>query len=80
MQGQDLVYVNINDQKDVIAEQTVKAMQAAGVNRIVFIAAIGIYDEVPGAFGQWNKQMIGPILERYKKAGNLLNRYIHFFK
>jgi len=72
MQGQDLVYVNINGQEDVIAEQTVKAMQTAGVKRIVFIAAIGIYDEVPGAFGQWNKQMIGPILERYQKAASLV--------
>jgi uncharacterized protein YbjT (DUF2867 family) len=72
MQGQDLVYVNINGQEDVIAERTVKAMQAAGVKRIVFIAAIGIYDEVPGAFGLWNKQMIGPILERYQKAASLI--------
>jgi uncharacterized protein YbjT (DUF2867 family) len=72
MQGQDLVYVNINSQEDVIAEYTVKAMQTAGVKRIVFIAAIGIYDEVPGAFGQWNKQMIGPILERYQKAAGLI--------
>ena len=72
MRGQDLVYVNINGQEDVIAEQTVKAMQTAGVKRIVFIAAIGIYDEVPGAFGQWNKQMIGPILERYQKAASLI--------
>ncbi|MCR8560042.1 NAD(P)H-binding protein [Mucilaginibacter sp. BJC16-A38] len=72
MQGQDLVYVNINGQEDVIAEQTVKAMQTAGVKRIVFIAAIGIYDEVPGAFGLWNKQMIGPILERYQKAASLI--------
>jgi uncharacterized protein YbjT (DUF2867 family) len=72
MQGQDLVYVNINGQEDVIAEQTVKAMLTAGVKRIVFIAAIGIYDEVPGAFGQWNKQMIGSILERYQKAASLI--------
>lgn len=72
MRGQDLVYVNINGQEDVIAEQTVKAMQTAGVKRIVFIAAIGIYDEVPGAFGLWNKQMIGPILERYQKAASLI--------
>ena len=72
MQGQDVVYVNINGQEDVLAEQTVNAMQTAGVRRLVFIAAIGIYDEVPGAFGQWNKKMIGPILERYMKAASLI--------
>ena len=72
MQGQDLVYFNINGQEDVLAEHTVKTMQAQGVKRLVFIAAIGIYDEVPGAFGEWNQRMIGPILQRYKRAAALI--------
>jgi len=72
MQGQDLVYVNINGQEDVLAQQTVNAMQAAGVKRLVFIGALGMYDEVPGKFGEWNKQMLGAILYRYKKAASLI--------
>ncbi|PAW92309.1 NAD-dependent dehydratase [Mucilaginibacter sp. MD40] len=72
MKGQDIVYVNINGQEDSIARQTITAMQNAGVKRLIFIAAIGIYHEVPGAFGQWNEQMIGPILERYRKAASLI--------
>jgi len=72
MQGQDMVYFNINGQEDVLAEKTIKAMQAAGVKRLVFIAAIGIYGEVSGAFGKWNQKMIGSILERYKKAARLI--------
>ena len=51
----------------MIAEQTVKAMLTAGVKHVVFIAAIGIYNEVPDIFGLWNKQMIGPIPNAIKK-------------
>jgi uncharacterized protein YbjT (DUF2867 family) len=68
VRGQDIVYVNISGSEDVLAEHIVKAMQSTGVKRLVFIAAIGIYDEVAGAFGQWNEQMIGPYIARYKKA------------
>jgi uncharacterized protein YbjT (DUF2867 family) len=72
MQGQDLVYVNINGQEDELAAQVVNVMSNAGVKRLVFIAAIGIYDEVPGAFGEWNQQMIGPYIARYRKAADLI--------
>ena len=30
-------------------------MTAAGVPRLIFVSALGIYDEVPGAFGAWNR-------------------------
>jgi uncharacterized protein YbjT (DUF2867 family) len=72
MQRQDIVYVNINGQENIISRHTVSAMQSAGVNRLIFIAAVGIYDEVPGSFGKWNKQMIGEILERYKKVASII--------
>jgi hypothetical protein len=31
------------------------------VQRLVFITSLGIYDEVPGGFGQWNRAQIGPV-------------------
>ena len=70
MQGQEVVYVNINGQEDMLTQQILDVMQAAGVKRLLFLAALGIYDEVPGAFGKWNKAMIGPILDRYKKGAS----------
>ncbi|MBO9201985.1 MULTISPECIES: NAD(P)H-binding protein [Niastella] len=70
MQGQDIVYVNINGQEDLLTQQILNAMQTVGVKRLIFIAAIGIYDEVSGDFGKWNEKMIGPILQRYKQAAN----------
>ena len=33
-------------------------MKAAGVKRLIWISTLGIYDEVPGAYGQWNHQML----------------------
>jgi uncharacterized protein YbjT (DUF2867 family) len=72
MQTQDIVYVNINGREDELAKQIVNAINLTGIKRLIFIAALGIYDEVPGAFGQWNQEMIGPYIKRYKKAANLI--------
>ncbi|HET7003786.1 MAG TPA: SDR family oxidoreductase [Puia sp.] len=72
MQSQDIVYVNINGREDELTKQIVDAMRVAGVKRLIFIAALGIYDEVPGAFGKWNREMIGPYIKRYKVAANLI--------
>ncbi|WP_028298629.1 NAD(P)H-binding protein [Olivibacter sitiensis] len=54
----DVVY--INDMGDDQSTDTiVEAMNKSGVKRVIAASILGIYDEVPGAFGQWNKRMIG---------------------
>ena len=59
MKGQDVVYANLAGSNiETQAQQVVKAMNEAGVNRLVWISTLGIYDEVPGAFGKWNHQML----------------------
>jgi len=58
MDGIDVVY--INDMGDDQSTNTiVEAMNKSGVKRVIAASILGIYDEVPGAFGQWNKRMIG---------------------
>lgn len=58
MDGIDVVY--INDMGDDSATRTIiEAMNAAGVKRVIAASILGIYNEVPGAFGKWNKMMIG---------------------
>jgi hypothetical protein len=48
-------------------------MQSAGVKRPgYFLAAIGIYEELPGAFGRWNRELIREILERYRRTADLI--------
>ncbi|WP_170318305.1 NAD(P)H-binding protein [Paenibacillus thalictri] len=58
MEDVDLVY--INDMGNENSTKTIiDAMKDAGVKRVIAASVLGIYDEVPGAFGEWNKRMIG---------------------
>jgi uncharacterized protein YbjT (DUF2867 family) len=44
MTGIDIVYVNLAGDLENMAKNIVKAMQAKGARRIIFISSIGIYD------------------------------------
>ncbi|CAM4038180.1 hypothetical protein SAMN06265348_101452 [Pedobacter westerhofensis] len=58
MKDVDIIYLNsMGDVKAV--SSIVTAMDAAGIDRIIAASILGIYDEVPGAFGKWNKKMVG---------------------
>lgn len=58
MKDVDLVYINdMSDDKSTKA--IIDAMHDSGVRRVIAASVLGIYDEVPGAFGKWNKRMIG---------------------
>lgn len=58
LQGVDVVYINAaGDQAAMQGIAT--AMQAAGVKKVIDASILGIYEEVPGAFGKWNKRMVG---------------------
>lgn len=58
MDGVDIVY--INDMGDDRSTRTIiEAMKKTGVKRVIGASILGIYDEVPGEFGRWNKRMIG---------------------
>lgn len=70
----DIVYANlagknIEDQ----AKAIMAAMDQAGVNRLIWISTLGIYDEVPGNFGKWNHQQLdGGYLETYAAAARII--------
>ncbi|QHM51812.1 hypothetical protein C7M41_00514 [Pediococcus acidilactici] len=59
---------NIADQ----AKAVVEAMDATGVKRLVWISTLGIYDEVPGKFGEWNNSTLGSYLTRYRSAADVI--------
>ncbi|GAA5171935.1 NAD(P)H-binding protein [Viridibacterium curvum] len=48
MQGQDVVYANLAGDMAQQARTIIDAMHAVGLKRLVFIASMGIYGEVPG--------------------------------
>ncbi|NRO51406.1 SDR family oxidoreductase [Lactobacillus helveticus] len=67
----DIVYANlaggnIEDQ----AKTVVKAMDEVGVKRLIWISSLGVYDEVPGKFGEWNKNTLGSYLTTYRAAAD----------
>jgi len=58
LNGVDAVY--LNDMGNTEAVKTViKAMKASQVKRFIGATILGIYNEVGGAFGEWNHAMIG---------------------
>ena len=60
IKGQDIV-VNAMGGMDLgdLTEGVVQVMEALGVRRIIAISAGGIYDELPGPFNAWDKEMVG---------------------
>ncbi|MFZ6025973.1 MAG: NAD(P)H-binding protein [Bacteroidota bacterium] len=74
VQGKDIVYANLSGAVDQMAKLIVEAMTTNGVNRLIFVTALGIYNEVTGKFGEWNNRMIGSELVRYKKAADVIEK------
>lgn len=72
VRGQHVIYANLAGDLDVQAATIVESMGAAGVQRLIFITALGIYDEVPGAFGEWNRRQIGSMLGPYRAAADTI--------
>lgn len=70
---QDIVYANLTGEDlDHQARNVLASMQATGVSRLVFVLSLGIYDEVPGAFGEWNCRTIGEDLKPFRRAADLI--------
>lgn len=72
MAGQDVVYANLAGDVDEQASAIVAAMGEARVKRLIFVASLGIYDEVPGRFGEWNRRQIGAALLPYRRAAEVI--------
>lgn len=74
IKGQDIIYVNLAGNMDVFAKNIIKAMDDEGVKRMIFVSSMGVYDEVPGKFGKWNKEMIGADLKPYIIATEIIEK------
>jgi uncharacterized protein YbjT (DUF2867 family) len=59
--GQDIVYANLAGDLESMAKNIVRAMDEAGVRKLIFISSIGIYD-VP----------LKPVLKPYRKAADVI--------
>ena len=74
----DVVYANLrNPDIKQQAENIVKLMEKYAVKTLIWISSIGIYDEVPGKFGEWNNEMLGggqsdSYLGTYRSAADVI--------
>ncbi|WP_267201781.1 NAD(P)H-binding protein [Limosilactobacillus kribbianus] len=75
----DVVYANLrNPEIEQQAKNIVSAMDENNVKQLVWISSIGIYDEVPGKFGEWNNAELGggqedSYLGTYRKAADVIS-------
>lgn len=75
----DVVYANLrNLEIEQQAKNIVAAMDKNKVKQLVWISSIGIYDEVPGKFGEWNNEVLGggqedSYLRTYRKAADVIS-------
>lgn len=73
MAGQDIVYANLSGPFEPLAANIVKAMQQAGVARLIYLTGLGLYHEVPGEFGRWLEASIGPaVMDDTRRAAQLI--------
>ena len=72
MNGIDAIYLNDMNSKNGV-QTIVKAMKDTGNKRIIVASILGIYDEVPGAFGKWNLRMVGaPAIQLHKETVSMV--------
>ncbi|ALM57068.1 SDR family oxidoreductase [Staphylococcus equorum] len=72
MDDVDIVLASLSGDLDKEAATIVKAMQTNDVKRLVFVTSLGIYNEVPGEFGEWVQEQIGDRLPVYKAAADII--------
>ncbi|SSW64991.1 SDR family oxidoreductase [Achromobacter agilis] len=72
MEGQDVVYANLAGDIDAQTAHILAVMKSKNVKRLIFVNSLGIYDEVPGQFGEWNRQEIGQYLAPYRRSADLI--------
>ena len=57
LEDADVVFVN--EESPALLEPTIAVMKEKGIRRLIVAGVLGVYDEVVGDFGRWNKAMIG---------------------
>lgn len=71
--GADIVYANLAGSNIKLqAQAVVEALKNDQVKRLIWISSLGIYDEVPGKFGEWNKAQLGSYLTNYAAAAKVI--------
>lgn len=71
--GADVVYANLSgDNIKLQAQAITEALHNDRVKRLIWVSSLGIYDEVPGKFGAWNKAQLQDYLTNYAAAAKVI--------
>ena len=72
--GQDMVFVAVvdHDADNAMTNNVIAGMKAHHVDRVIFTNILGLYNEVPGEFGAWNRQMVSAGLDAAINSDRLL--------
>lgn len=73
--GADIVYLN-EMADDPGTENIIEVMEHSGVKRLVAASVLDIYDDVAGAFGRWNDNIIGslPVMQVHKEKARSVEK------
>ncbi|MCH5465528.1 NAD(P)H-binding protein [Levilactobacillus tujiorum] len=72
LRGQDVVFAALSGNLSGMAKSLVAAMDASGVQRLLFIASMGIYNEIPASLGASGNLRNNPMLQGYRAAADVV--------
>lgn len=70
--GQDVVFAALSGDLPRMATALVTGMQQAGVDRLLFISSMGIYNEIPASVGASGNLDRNPVLAPYRQAADII--------
>ncbi len=70
--GQDVVFASLTGNLGKMAKAIVESMKRVGVNRLIFIASMGIYNEIPASIGSSGNLRSNPVLQTYRDAADVI--------
>lgn len=72
LEGQDVVFAALSGNLAGMAKSLVAAMDETGVKRLLFIASMGIYNEIPASVGASGNLATNPMLQGYRNAADVV--------
>ncbi|UIF28874.1 NAD(P)H-binding protein [Levilactobacillus brevis] len=72
LKGQDVVFAALSGNLAGMAKSLVAAMDETGVKRLLFIASMGIYNEIPASVGASGNLATNPMLQGYRNAADVV--------
>lgn len=70
--NQDAVFVALSGELPAMVSKIITSMDKQNISRLVFIASMGIYNEIPKSIGTEGNLINNPFLQSYRQAADLI--------